>query len=353
MFQKANPHKFDQMHFVNIESDFTGNNLTKYIDENKQAIKQRTLQNSCWTLAYKSILKIKRKIEEKGIPLKDWDVKINYGIKTGCNEAFIIDTATKERLCKEDPKSAEIIKPILRGRDIGKYKYKWSNKWIFLVKFGFWKELNKFSAIKQYLLKYEKKLKNRGQCRYSRTKKTKANEDFPGQHHWLELDNNPKDEYINLFEKEKIVWARVTSKTSFSFISEHLYTLDSMVFFTGKNIKFILSILNSKLITFFIKTYVHKLGKKGFLLSNQYVEKVPIPKIPLKEQQPFIKLVDKILSHTKSKDYEYTSSKKQAIQNYQYQIDQMVYNLYELTDKEIRIIEKKSNNKLSIEEHSA
>ena len=66
---------------------------------------------------------IKRKIEAIGTPLKDWDIKINRGILTGCNDAFIIDEAKKEELIKEDPKSAEIIRPILRGRDIKRYGY--------------------------------------------------------------------------------------------------------------------------------------------------------------------------------------------------------------------------------------
>ena len=70
------------------------------------------------------------KMRNQGTPLKNWEVKINYGIKTGYNQAFIIDTATKEALVAEDPKSAEILKPVLRGRDIQRYRVAWKGLWL-------------------------------------------------------------------------------------------------------------------------------------------------------------------------------------------------------------------------------
>ncbi|MBQ9785899.1 MAG: type II restriction endonuclease, partial [Clostridia bacterium] len=80
-----------------------------------------------WTILSEKDLVIKNKITKFGTPLKDWNISINYGIKTGYNEAFIIDENTKNKLIKEDPKSAEIIRPILRGRDIEKYTYNFAN----------------------------------------------------------------------------------------------------------------------------------------------------------------------------------------------------------------------------------
>lgn len=79
------------------------------------------------------MLLLKKKIEQRGVPLKDWDVKINRGILTGYNQAFIIDTATRDKLIAEDPRSSEILKPILRGRDIGRYYYKWAGLWKLLL----------------------------------------------------------------------------------------------------------------------------------------------------------------------------------------------------------------------------
>jgi hypothetical protein len=86
--------------------------------------------DNAYTLQPPEILALKKKIETIGTPLKDWDIKIYRGVLTGFNKAFIIDTATKERLCKVDAKSAEIIKPMLKGRDIKAYEHHWAGLWI-------------------------------------------------------------------------------------------------------------------------------------------------------------------------------------------------------------------------------
>jgi len=99
------------------------------------AVDLNNLSEESWFIGNDAEQKLKEKIEKIGKPLKEWDVNIYYGIKTGLNEAFIIDTATKEKLCKEDPKSAEIIKPILRGRDIKRYSYEWAGLWILATEY--------------------------------------------------------------------------------------------------------------------------------------------------------------------------------------------------------------------------
>lgn len=101
---------------------------------------------------------IKRKIEAIGVPLKDWNISINYGIKTGCNEAFIIDGETKDALIAQDPKSAEIIRPILRGRDIKRYSYDFADKWLIFVPWHFplHKDTNITGASKKAEAEFEK-----------------------------------------------------------------------------------------------------------------------------------------------------------------------------------------------------
>jgi len=189
-------------------------------------------------------MNLKAKIEKIGTPLKEWDVKIYRGVITGFNEAFIIDTETKEKICKEDPKSAEILKPILRGRDIGRYYYKWAGLWVIVAKFNFYKEAHLYSSVVNHLSKYEKELKNRGQCRYTRNGKSQ-NSDYKGQHHWLELDNNPHDNYLAEFEKEKVVWTPVNSQYSFTIIPPGYYFNNSIFMITNCNIKLWCAIFNS------------------------------------------------------------------------------------------------------------
>src|SRR5690625_6093429 len=88
------------------------------------------LSEESWIILTPEEMAIKEKIERIGTPLKDWDIKINYGIKTGFNQAFIIDDETRKRLIQEDPKSAEIIRPILRGRDIQRYDYNFASLYL-------------------------------------------------------------------------------------------------------------------------------------------------------------------------------------------------------------------------------
>ncbi|MCL4546804.1 MAG: BREX-1 system adenine-specific DNA-methyltransferase PglX, partial [Deltaproteobacteria bacterium] len=319
---------------LNMQSDFNKEyNLCDYFEKNGLKVKQESLDSNCFTFGSDALMNLKTKIEKIGIPLKDQDVKIYYGIKTGLNEAFIIDTAKRKEILnsceteKERQMTEEIIKPILRGKDIDKYAYKWADKWVIIAKYESHKYIeNEYPAIFNHLKNFEKELKNRGQCKYSRAGKG------IGQHHWLELDNNPKDSYLAEFEKGKIVWQRVTQQFKFNIVPRGMYVLDSMAFLTGSNLYYIIGCLNSKLIDFYIRSYVHRYADTGFLLSNQYVERIPLPKISEKEQQPIVNLVDKILQ-VKAKNPNADTS------GFERQIDLLVYKLYNLTEDEINLIE--------------
>jgi hypothetical protein len=139
--------------------------------------------------------------------------------------------------------------------------------------------------------------------------------------------------YHEEFSKEKIVWQRVTKEPMFCLTESNIFIQDSMAFITtDENTSYLMVILNSRLIKLFVEMFVHKYGNTGYLLSNQYVEQLPIPKISKIDQQPFIKLVDKILQAKKNgKDTTILEA----------EIDELVYKLYNLTADEIKIIEDK------------
>ena len=111
------------------------------------------------------------------------------------------------------------------------------------------------------------------------------------------------------------------------------FILDSMAFFTGNSTKFLMAVLNSSLIHYWVKINVHQYGDNGFRLSNQYVEQIPIPRIDEKEQGPFIEKVDKIIELKKA---------GKETKDLEEEIDNMVYKLYELNEEEIKIVEGKS-----------
>ena len=161
--------------------------------------------------------RVLEKMRAVGTPLKDWNVRINYGIKTGYNEAFITDHETRDALIGEDSRSDEIIKPVLKGSDIKRWRAQWKQAWLIVAKFGSHGSLaDDYPAVYRHLAKHEKALRARGQCRYTRSGRAQS-QDYDGQHHWLELDNNPKDEFIDLFGKEKLFWIELADQGRFSF----------------------------------------------------------------------------------------------------------------------------------------
>ena len=112
----------------------------------------KNLSQDTWFIGSNAELKLREKIERMGKPLKEWDVKMYRGVLTGLNEAFIIDTATRDRLVAEDPKSAEILKPILRGRDIKRYSYEWAGLWLIATFPSLHLDIGEYPAVKNYLL---------------------------------------------------------------------------------------------------------------------------------------------------------------------------------------------------------
>lgn len=311
-------------------------NISEFLQSN--SVMLSNLTKNAWFIGSDAEQKLKEKIERIGKPLKEWDVKINYGIKTGLNKAFIIDTPTKERLCKEDPKSAEIIKPILRGRDIKRYGYKWAGFYVIIAKYGSYKTLfQDYPAIYRHLIQFESALKQRGQCRYSRaSNNTKNNIVYSGQHHWLELDNNPKDSYLSEFEKEKVMWGNIAYNSSFVLLGKGVFLNAPGNIITSDNVslRYLLGCLNSSIFNYEFQKIGIFLGH-AFEWKKQYVEQVHIRPLTA-ENRPIVdkieKLVGTILS-LKNSDLSVPTTAQE------HEINQLAYQLYALTDDEIEIIE--------------
>ncbi len=335
--------------FVNVNSLPPREDLISYIENSYNFIPQKKLDDKCWTLADEKVLNLKEKIERMGKPLKEWNVKIYFGIKTGYNEAFIIDTETRNKIlanCKteeERKRTEEIIKPILRGRDIGRYYYKWAGLWLIKIESG-WTNKNRgrinpeeffkrtYPAIYNHLIQYGK-VKGKGKGLFNR--------DDQGDY-WWEL--RPCDYYPE-FEKEKIVWQRVTQSPKFALVEPGFYCEATTHFITGANLKFLLGIFSSKLFEFsFYKFYMGG-GIEGEI-KGEFIGRFPIPPITSQNQhiaKQIEKLVDEILYLTQSEDYLENPQKQEKVKEYEHQIDQLVYKLYGLTKEEIKIIEGGSN----------
>jgi hypothetical protein len=288
---------------------------------------QELLEADAWTLADTVTIGLKNKITKIGVPISKWAVKISYGIKTGYNDAFVLTEDEKNALLKNNKKSSEVIKPLLRGRDIKRYATKFANKWIIISKYRGHQDLIKnYPQVTEYLSKFEKKLKKRGQVKN-------------GQHHWLELDNNPTEDYLNLFEQNKIIWIELTDLNKFTYSNNGEFILAGAFMMTGKNLKYLLSFLNSKLCLFYFDLICNSSGMDTKQWKKFVIDRLPVKKLRKKEQKPFIVLVDKILSITKSSDYLNNPKKQARVKKLEAEIDKLVYKIYGLTSEEIRIVE--------------
>jgi adenine-specific DNA-methyltransferase len=305
---------------VRTEKDFSAEtNITNYV--RKKAVPIETLSSESWIITSISEYSVRKRIEEMGVPLKAWDIAINYGIKTGLNEAFIINGKKKTELIAQDPKSAEIIKPILLGRDIKRYETNFGDMWLLIAEFGSHKYLEvKYPIIYAHLLQYKTRLEQRGQCRYTSSGRFNPNSSYPGQHHWLELDNNPKKEFISEFEKEKIAWGNLALSAQFALVKKGVFISAPSPLITPAS-RFLLAVLNSSLGDYYIRSLgVSRSG--GYLeYKPMFVEKLPVPKLTPSAQSPYDILVDCVLfAHEKG-----LASEASTLE---WVINVMVYGLY-------------------------
>ncbi len=285
--------------------------------ENFFSMAQNDLTKESFTFLSPKELAIKKKIEKIGIPLKEWDIKINYGIKTGFNEAFIIDGAKREELIRADRKSEEIIKPILRGRDIKRYSYKFADKWLIYIPWDF--EIDNYPAIKEHLSKYYNKLSKRPEVKANR-------------YNWYALSRYGSD-YVEEFEKEKIIWAEMTDMNNFMWDDEKYYINQTCYFMTNTN-KYMLAVLNSKIIYFYIHMIASNLGTGAIRWIKQYIEKLPIPQIP-KSIKKYLDNINYLLNMPKKAKYD--KNKKYAIAEFK---GREIYTTEFLMAKELGYIDK-------------
>ena len=191
--------------------------VPQIIDRQGIDLAQSDLADDGWRLENPASIRLLEKLRTTGKPLGAYvGGKFYYGIKTGLNEAFVLTREQRDQLIAEDSKSAKLIKPFLRGRDVKRWLVRHENLYLIAFPHGFHTKLNDYPAILKHLAQFEADLKKRGQCTSSRGNKG------GGQHHWLELDNNPKPEYLALHDKPKLIYPELAAEPRFAFEPEGL-----------------------------------------------------------------------------------------------------------------------------------
>ncbi|WP_346710294.1 DUF7149 domain-containing protein [Phocaeicola salanitronis] len=276
----------------------------------QQAVECNFAENDSWIILSAIEQSIKRKIEAVGTPLKDWDIRINYGIKTGFNEAFVITTDKRNEIlanCQtedERTRTAELIRPILRGRDIKRYSYDWANLWLINTHNGIKGkipriQIENYPAIKAHLDQYWEKISTRAD---------KGDTPY----------NLRNCAYMEDFSKPKIVWGNLNLTPNYALVENNSFinAPSSMIVPASK---YLLAILNSKIADFYIKLLGVTRNGGYFEYKPMFIEQLPIPQLKIENKE--LAQIERLIDNNNYTEIEY-----------------IVYNLYGLTQDEINYI---------------
>ena len=212
-----------------------------------------------WVILSSIEQSIKRKIEAVGVPLKDWDIQINYGIKTGFNDAFIITTEKRDEILAacvdedERERTDALIRPILRGRDIKRYGYDWANLWLIATFPSRHYEIDLYPAVKEYLLSFGiERLEQTGKEYIINGEKIKSRKKTNNK--WFETQDSIS--YWDDFNSPKIIFQEIVQESQFCYDESGKFICnDTCRIISGENLSFLLHILNSKLFFYAVKTF--------------------------------------------------------------------------------------------------
>ena len=262
-----------------------------------------------------------------GTPLREWDINIYRGVLTGYNDAFIIDSAKREEIllnCKTEEerlRTTELIRPILRGRDIKRYSYDWAGLWLIATFPSKHYDIEQYPAIKEYLMSFgTEKLEQSGSKYFINGVEVKSRKKTYNK--WYETQDNIG--YWDDFNKPKIMYPNMTLYLPFYYDNKGFLQNDKSFMITGENIAFLTAFLNSSLFKFCFRDSFPELQGGTRELRKIFFERIPVLQ-PTKEMEIlFQKLVNDI-----QKSYTIDKAKH---------IDQLIFELYELTPEEKELI---------------
>ena len=270
---------------------------------------------------------IKRKIEAVGTPLKDWDINIYRGVLTGYNEAFIISTEKREEIlanCQsedERERTAELIRPILRGRDIKRYGYNWAGLYLIATFPSRHYDIEQYPAVKDHLLSFGiERLEQTGKVHNVNGENIKARKKTTNK--WFEMQDSIS--YWEDFSKPKIIYPNMTKYMPFVYDEANFLTNQKCFIITGQNMAYLNAFLNSSLFKYCFRDSFPELQGGTRELSKIFFDKIPVKLVSLEQNEIFRKIVNSVQS-----DY--------TIEQTKY-IDTLLFDLYNLTTEERKVI---------------
>jgi hypothetical protein len=317
--------------------------LAAYVSENSYPVRQDSLDEDGWSLAGGSAQALLQKLRAKGVPLgKLLDGKIYYGIKTGLNEAFIIDATTRRHLIASDPRSAELIKPFLMGRDVKRYETPEVERFLIFVRRHV--DIQQYPAILEYLSPLKERLMPKPDNWSGKSWSGRK----AGSYKWYEIQDPV--EYHAEFEKPKIIVPAIVQNASYSFDTSGFYSNDKTSIIVSDSL-YLLGILNSKTLDFVMHSIASTKQGGYYEYKPMYVEQLPIRTInfddpaDIARHDRMVQMVEQMiaLKQEHAREEVVFSDKRhelaQRIERLDQDIDALVYELYGLTDDELAIVE--------------
>ena len=286
--KKKNQHK-TLCAVTNKQNKDSVRNLSVFVQQ--EGVSCNFSSSDSWVILSPIEKSIKQKIEAVGTPLKEWDIQINYGIKTGLNDAFIINTEKRDEIlanCQtedERARPAELIRPILRGRDIKRYGYNWANLWLINIHNGIKGKLpridiNEYPAIKVHLDQYWDKIKDR-----------------------MDQGDTPYNlrncAYMEDFYRQKIVWGEISDRSKFAFDNNGIFVPEATTFLMiGEHLPYLLCILNSPLSEWFFSKIGTTTGVGTVRWKKFTIQELIIPKVSPQDEVFFTQKVKDLVDKT-------------------------------------------------------
>ncbi|GAK56232.1 type IIS restriction enzyme R and M protein [Candidatus Vecturithrix granuli] len=322
----------NQLKAVTVTDDFDKTTLLADYFQQKH-ITLIALDKNGWIVGDTDTLVLKQKIEHDSVLLKEWNIEINRGLTLGFSDAFIINTKRKEEFLKNS-NNRNYIKPLLRGKDVQKFFYKWDDCYLIVIKSGWTNQHRGTTAPQTFIASMLPELYNHlKHIGLTVTGKGKGLFDRDDQgDYWWELR---KCAYYDDFEKPKIIWGELSNEPKFAYDEQKHFLNNTVFMITGECLKYLLAILNSRL----SKWYFEQISTTSGMGTNRWlkykIEQMPIKRISPAEQQPFEVLVDHILAAKQQNP----AADTRALEA---ELDRLVYALYGLTEAEITIVEGKN-----------
>jgi hypothetical protein len=268
------------------------------------------------------------RLKKVGVPLESFveDRQFYRGIVSGLNPAFVINREQRNNLIKDDPKSAEVIKPFLRGRNVKRWRVQFAEEYIIFAKRGF--PLESYPAIQAHLEGYRKQLSSRATI---------------GAHPWYELQQ-PQEGIWHHFEHSKIVYPDIAQRAEFA-LDQGAF-LDSTLFMMRSEKKWLLAMLNSKVIEFYFRSISSSVRGNFLRFKSIYVKTIPIAQPSKSQRTELESFVSNLIQAYKS-----PSLDTKLIANLEHQINEIVYDVYGVNnDHDRAIIENTVGGEVTPEE---